>query len=57
VFVAGEKSGNIVVISPDENSSEEVSQISNPIAMCYGKMENKILVCHTDNKASWFQIE
>ena len=47
VFVAGEKSGNIVVISPDENS----------IAMCYDKKENKILVCHKDNKASWFQIE
>ena len=57
VFVAGEESGNIVVISPDGNSSKEVSQISNPIAMCYDKKENKILVCHTDNKASWFQTE
>ena len=57
VFVAGEKSGNIVVVSPDGNSSKEVSEISNPIAMCYEKKENKILVCHTDNKASWFQIE
>jgi hypothetical protein len=55
--VAGEKSGSIVVISPDENSSKDVSQISNPIAMCYDKKENKILLCHTDNKATWFQIE
>jgi hypothetical protein len=56
VFVAGEKSRNIVVISPDGNSSKEVYQISSPRAMCYDKNENKILVCHSDNKASWFQI-
>jgi hypothetical protein len=56
VFVAGEKSGNIVVISPDGNSSKEVYQISSPRAMCYDKNENKILVCHSDNKVSWFQI-
>ena len=52
VFVAGEKSGNIVVISPDGNSSKEVYQISSPRAMCYDKNENKILVCHSDNKVS-----
>ena len=45
VFVAGEISRNIVVLSPDGNSS-----------MCYDKNENKILVCHSENKASWFQI-
>jgi outer membrane protein assembly factor BamB len=56
VFVAGEQSGNIVVISPDGNSAKEVYQISVPRAMCYVKNENKILVCHTDRKASWFQI-
>jgi DNA-binding beta-propeller fold protein YncE len=56
VFVAGEKSGNIVVISPDGNSSKEAYQISSPRAMCYDKKGNKILVCHSDNKASWFQI-
>jgi DNA-binding beta-propeller fold protein YncE len=56
VFVAGEQSGNIVVISPDGNTSKEVYQISSPRAMCYDKNENKILVCHSDNKASWFQI-
>jgi hypothetical protein len=55
VFVAGEKSRNIVVISPDGNSSKEVYQISRPRAMCYDENENKILVCHSDNKASWFQ--
>jgi hypothetical protein len=56
VFVAGEKSGNIVMISPDGKSSKEVYQISNPRAMCYDKDNNKILVCNTNNKASWFQI-
>jgi hypothetical protein len=40
VFVAGEKSGSIVVISPDGNSSKEVYQISNPRAMCYDKNKN-----------------
>jgi hypothetical protein len=43
VFVAGEKSGSIVVISPDGNSSKEVYQISSPRAMCYDKNNNKIL--------------
>ena len=56
VFVAGEQSGNIVVISPDGNSAKEVYQIAVPRAMCYVNNENKILVCHTDRKASWFQI-
>jgi hypothetical protein len=55
--VAGEKSRNIVVISPHGNPVKEVYQISSPRAMCYDKNENKILVCHTENKASWFQIE
>ena len=35
VFVTGEQSGNIVVISPDGNSANEVYQISYPRAMCY----------------------
>jgi outer membrane protein assembly factor BamB len=35
VFVAGEKSKNIVAISPDGNSSKEVYYISSPRAMCY----------------------
>jgi hypothetical protein len=56
VFVTGKETGNIVVISPDVNSAKEVYQISVPRAMCYDKDENKILVCHTDRKASWFQI-
>jgi DNA-binding beta-propeller fold protein YncE len=56
VYVAGENSGNIVVISPDGNSSKEVYQISSPRAMCYDKNENKILVCHSLHKASWLQI-
>jgi DNA-binding beta-propeller fold protein YncE len=55
VFVAGEKSRNIVVISPDGNSAKEAYQISSPRGMCYNKSENEILVCHTDRKASWFQ--
>jgi hypothetical protein len=54
--MAGEKSGNIVVISPDGNSSKEVNQISSPRAMCYDKNENKIHVCHSLEKASWLQI-
>jgi hypothetical protein len=54
--MAGEKSGNIVVISIDGNSSNEVNQISSPRAMCYDKNENKILVCHSLHKASWLQI-
>ena len=57
VFVAGEESGNVVVISLDGISSKEVYQIPNPRPMCYDKNENKILVCNTDNKASWFKIE
>ena len=56
VFVTGKKPGNIVVISPDGNSAKEVYQISVPRAMWYDKNENKILVCHTDRKASRFQI-
>ena len=56
VFVAGEKSGNIVVISPDGNSDKETYQISSPGAMCYDKNNNKILVCRTDNKAFWLEI-
>ena len=57
VFVAGEKSGNIVVISPDGNSSKEVYHISSPRAMCYDKKNNNILVCNTGKRVSWFQIE
>jgi DNA-binding beta-propeller fold protein YncE len=56
VFVAGEKSGNIVVISPDGNSSKEVYQISSPRAMCYDKNNNTILVCNTGKRVLWFQI-
>ena len=56
VFVAGEKSGNIVVISPDGNSSKEVYQISSPQAMCYDKNNNNILVCNTGKRVIWFQI-
>ena len=52
VFVTGKLSGKIVVISPDGNSAKEVYQISSPRAICYDKNENKILVCHTDRKAS-----
>ena len=57
VFVAGEKSGSIVVISPDGNSSKEVYQISSPRAMCYDKNNNKILVCNTGKKVFWFGKE
>jgi hypothetical protein len=57
VFVAGEKSDNIVAISPDGNSAKDVYQISGPRAMCYDKNHNKILVCNTENKAFCFQIE
>jgi hypothetical protein len=56
VFVAGEKSGNIVVISPDGNSSKEVYQISSPQEMCYDKNNNNILVCNTGKRIFWFQI-
>jgi hypothetical protein len=54
--VDGVKSGNIVMISPNGNSSKEVDQISSPIAMCYDTNKNKILVYHTGDKASRFQI-
>jgi hypothetical protein len=57
VFVAGEKSKNIVAISPDGNSSKEVYYISSPRAMCYDKNENKILVGNTGKKVFWFEIE
>ena len=57
VFVTGKQYGNIVVISPDGNSSKEVYHISNPRTICYDKNNNKILVCHSDNNASWFQIK
>ena len=57
VYAAGEQSGNIVVISPDGNSSKDVSQISYPRAMCYDKNENKIIVGNTRKKVFWFQIE
>ena len=57
VFVAGEKSGNIVVISPDGNSAKEVYQISSPRAMCYDKNNNQIIVCSTGKKVFWFEIE
>jgi hypothetical protein len=56
VFVAGEQSRNIVVISPDGNSAKEVYRISSPTAMCYDKNGDALLVCHGKNKASWFQI-
>jgi hypothetical protein len=56
VFVAGEKSRNIVMISLDGNSAKEVYQISSPRGLCYDQSENELLVCHTDRKASWFQI-
>jgi hypothetical protein len=55
--VTGKQYGNIVVISPDGNSSKEVYHISNPRTICYDKNNNKILVCHSDNNASWFQIK
>ena len=56
VFVTCKQSGNIVVISPDGHSSKEVYQIAVPRAMCYDQKKNNILVCHTDRRASWFQI-
>jgi hypothetical protein len=54
--MAGEKSGNIVVISIDGKLSNEVNQISSPRATCYDKNENKIHVYHSLEKASWLQI-
>jgi hypothetical protein len=57
VFVTGEQSGDVVVISPDGISSKKVYHIPNPRPMCYDKNEKKILVCNADNKASWFKIE
>jgi DNA-binding beta-propeller fold protein YncE len=57
VFVAGEQSRNIVVISPDGNSSKEEYHFSSPRVMCYDKYGNTILVCNTGRKAFWFQIE
>jgi hypothetical protein len=57
VFVAGEQSGNVVVISPGGNSSKEVYQISSPRTMCYDKINNKIIVCNTGKKVFWFEIE
>ena len=56
VFVAGEQSGNIVMISPDGNSAKDVYYISSPRAMCYDKNNNKILVCNRDDKAFWLEI-
>jgi DNA-binding beta-propeller fold protein YncE len=56
VFVAGEQSGNIVMISPDGNSAKDVCYISSPRAMCYDKNNNKILVCNRDNSAFWLAI-
>ena len=56
VFVAGEQSGNIVMISPDGNSAKDVYYISSPRAMCYDKNNNKILVCNRDNNAFWLEI-
>jgi hypothetical protein len=56
VFVAGEQSGNIVMISPDGNSAKDVYYISSPRAMCYDKNNNKILVCNRDNNAFWLAI-
>jgi hypothetical protein len=57
VFVSGEQSGTIVVISPDGNSAKEVCRISSPRAICYNKYENTILVCNTGKRVFWFQIE
>jgi sugar lactone lactonase YvrE/archaellum component FlaC len=55
VFVAGEQSGNIVMISPDGNSAKDVYYISSPRAMFYDKDSNQILVCNRDNNA--FRLE
>jgi hypothetical protein len=57
VFVSGEKSGNIVVISPDGNAAKEVYRISSPRAMCYDAYANAILVCNTGKKVCWFEIK
>jgi DNA-binding beta-propeller fold protein YncE len=57
VFVSGEQSGNIVVISPDGNAAKEVYRISSPRAMCYDAYANAILVCNTGKKVSWFEIK
>jgi DNA-binding beta-propeller fold protein YncE len=57
VFVSGEQSGNIVVISPDGNAAKEVYQISSPRAMCYDESVNEILVCNTGKRVFWFEIE
>ena len=57
VFVSGEQSGNIVVISPDGNAAKEVYQISSPRAMCYVESANEILVCNTGKKVWWFEIK
>jgi DNA-binding beta-propeller fold protein YncE len=57
VFVSGEQSGNIVVISPDGNAAKEVYQISSPRAMCYDESANEILVCNTGKTVFWFEIK
>jgi hypothetical protein len=57
VFVSGEQSGNIVVISPDGNAAKVVYRISSPRAMCYGESANEILVCNTGKKVWWFEIK
>jgi hypothetical protein len=57
VFVSGEQSGNIVVISPYGNAAKVVYRISSPRAMCYVESANEILVCNTGKKVWWFEIK
>ena len=57
VFVSGEQSGNIVVISPDGNAAKEEYRISSPRAMCYDESANEILVCNTGKRVFWFEIK
>ena len=57
VFVSGEQSGNIVVISPDGNAAKAVCWISSPRAMCYDESANGIIVCNTGKRVFWFEIK
>jgi DNA-binding beta-propeller fold protein YncE len=57
VFVSGEQSGSIVVISPDGNAAKVVYRISSPRAMCYDESANEILVCNTGKRVVWFEIK
>jgi DNA-binding beta-propeller fold protein YncE len=60
IYVAGSKSNNVVVISPDGKRAKQLLGISDgiysPYAICYDKDRNHLLVVNYGGSANLYEV-